>query len=206
MWRVVSSMSRESAHPTRRCNSRSPMALGMMKHVPTCSSMWTSGDRFAKLWDATLLKNFETFQNRTLRPVWLEKSCSVELERSQSRTQYRSSCRWAHDVQEFRSHLVLVLRARRCVDVGTMQKGSTADQDVVSGRWRRFGHGRRVSIWVSWSSGTSRLEPLEESSHVHWHEGVGEAWSFKWNCDAWNSSVRCQACAYELHDKVALNL
>ena len=45
-----------------------------MKHVPTCSSNWNAGDRFAKLWDATLLKNFEMFQNRNLRPIWLDKS------------------------------------------------------------------------------------------------------------------------------------
>ena len=45
-----------------------------MKHAPTCSSNWNAGDRFAKLWDATLLKNFETFQNRNLRPIWLDKS------------------------------------------------------------------------------------------------------------------------------------
>ena len=45
-----------------------------MKHVPTCSSNWDAGDRFAKLWDATLLKNFETFRNRNLRPIWLDKS------------------------------------------------------------------------------------------------------------------------------------
>ena len=45
-----------------------------MKHVPTCSSNWNAGERFAKLWDATLLKNFATFDNRNLRPIWLDKS------------------------------------------------------------------------------------------------------------------------------------
>ena len=45
-----------------------------MKHVPTCSSNWTAGSQFARLWDATLLKNYEKFENRSLRLVWLDKS------------------------------------------------------------------------------------------------------------------------------------
>ena len=45
------------------------------KHVlQTSSSMWTDGDCFAKLWDATLLKNFDAFQDRALRPIWQNKS------------------------------------------------------------------------------------------------------------------------------------
>ena len=47
------------------------------KHVPTCSKLWKVGTTFEKLWDATLLKNFEMFQNRTLRPIWLDKSWQV---------------------------------------------------------------------------------------------------------------------------------
>ena len=41
------------------------------KHVPTSSAMWKAGSRFEKLWDATLMKNYEAFQNRDLRPTWL---------------------------------------------------------------------------------------------------------------------------------------
>ena len=47
------------------------------KHVPTSSAMWQAGRRFAKLWDATLMKNYEAFQNRDLRPTWLDKSWQV---------------------------------------------------------------------------------------------------------------------------------
>ena len=31
------------------------------KHVPTASDMWATGERFAKLWNVTLQKNFESF-------------------------------------------------------------------------------------------------------------------------------------------------
>ena len=44
------------------------------KHVPTCSSMWDNDRKFARLWDATLLKNFASFENRDVRPVWLHRS------------------------------------------------------------------------------------------------------------------------------------
>ena len=47
------------------------------KHVPTSSAMWKAGSRFEKLWDATLMKNYEAFQNRDLRPTWLDKSWQV---------------------------------------------------------------------------------------------------------------------------------
>ena len=47
------------------------------KHVPTSSAMWNAGSRFEKLWDATLMKNYEAFQNRDLRPTWLDKSWQV---------------------------------------------------------------------------------------------------------------------------------
>ena len=47
------------------------------KHVPTSSAMWKAGSRFEKLWDATLIKNYEAFQNRDLRPTWLDKSWQV---------------------------------------------------------------------------------------------------------------------------------
>ena len=47
------------------------------KHVPTSSAKWTAGGRFEKLWDATLMKNYEAFGNRDLRPTWLDKSWQV---------------------------------------------------------------------------------------------------------------------------------
>ena len=47
------------------------------KHVPTSSAVWNAGSRFANLWDATLMKNYSAFQNRDLRPVWLDKSWQV---------------------------------------------------------------------------------------------------------------------------------
>ena len=57
------------------CTCRTPFGGDKhMKHVPTCSSNWTVGNQFARLWDATLLRNYEEFQNRSLRPVWLDKS------------------------------------------------------------------------------------------------------------------------------------
>ena len=47
------------------------------KHVPTSSAMWTAGTRFQKLWDATLMKNYEACPNRDLHPIWLDKSWQV---------------------------------------------------------------------------------------------------------------------------------
>ncbi len=47
------------------------------KHVPTSSTSWDSAGSFAKLWDATLLRNYSAFKNRDLRPLWLEKSWQV---------------------------------------------------------------------------------------------------------------------------------
>jgi hypothetical protein len=44
------------------------------KHVPPSSAMWKAGSKFEKLWAATLMKNYEAFQNRDLRPTWLDKS------------------------------------------------------------------------------------------------------------------------------------
>ena len=43
------------------------------KHVPTASDMWPSGERFAKLWNVTLQKNFESFGDWRKRPIWLDK-------------------------------------------------------------------------------------------------------------------------------------
>ena len=68
-----------SAQVTRApCVCRSVFgADAHQKHVPTSSAVWQSGSRFAKLWDATLMKNFEAFQNRDPRPIWLDKSWQV---------------------------------------------------------------------------------------------------------------------------------
>ena len=68
-----------SAQVTRApCLCRSGFgADAHQKHVPTSSAMWEAGSRFEKLWDATLMKNYEAFQNRALRPIWLDKSWQV---------------------------------------------------------------------------------------------------------------------------------
>ena len=68
-----------SAQVTRApCLCRSSFgADAHQKHVPTSSAMWQAGSRFEKLWDATLMKNYEAFQNRDLRPTWLDKSWQV---------------------------------------------------------------------------------------------------------------------------------
>ena len=68
-----------SAQVTRApCVCRSGFgADAHQKHVPTSSASWVSGQRFQKLWDVTLTKNFAQFQNRDLRPVWLDKSWQV---------------------------------------------------------------------------------------------------------------------------------
>ena len=41
--------------------------------MPTASDMWPTGERFAKLWNVTLQKNFESFRDRRKRPIWLDK-------------------------------------------------------------------------------------------------------------------------------------
>ena len=57
------------------CTCRSVFgADAHQKHVQTSSSMWKAGDRFAQLWDATLLQNFKMFRKRTPRPIWLDKT------------------------------------------------------------------------------------------------------------------------------------
>ena len=68
-----------SAQVTRApCLCRSSFgADAHQKHVPTSSAMWQAGSRFEKVWDATLMKNYEAFQNRDLRPTWLDKSWQV---------------------------------------------------------------------------------------------------------------------------------
>ena len=68
-----------SAQVTRApCLCRSSFgADAHQKHVPTSSAMWTAGTRFQKLWDATLMKNYEAFPNRDLRPIWFDKSWVV---------------------------------------------------------------------------------------------------------------------------------
>ena len=68
-----------SAQVTRApCLCRSSFgADAHQKHVPTSSSMWNAGNRFEKLWDATLMKNYAAFQNRDMRPIWLDKPWQV---------------------------------------------------------------------------------------------------------------------------------
>ena len=41
--------------------------------MPTASDMWPIGERFAKLWNVTLQKNFELFGDCRKRPIWLDK-------------------------------------------------------------------------------------------------------------------------------------
>ena len=56
------------------CTCRSGFgADSHQKHVPTASDMWPSGERFAKLWNVTLQKNFESFGDWRKRPIWLDK-------------------------------------------------------------------------------------------------------------------------------------
>ena len=56
------------------CTCRSGFgADSHQKHVPTASDMWATGERFAKLWNVTLQKNFESFGDRRKRPIWLDK-------------------------------------------------------------------------------------------------------------------------------------
>ena len=56
------------------CTRRSGFgADSHQKHVPTASDMWATGERFAKLWNVTLQKNFESFRDRRKRPIWLDK-------------------------------------------------------------------------------------------------------------------------------------
>ena len=56
------------------CTCRSDFgADSHQKHVPTSSDMWRSGERFAKLWNVILQKNFESFGDWRKRPIWLDK-------------------------------------------------------------------------------------------------------------------------------------
>ena len=68
-----------SAQVTRApCLCRSGFgADAHQKHVPTSSAMWEAGSRFEKLWDATLMKNYEALPNRDLRPIWFDNSWVV---------------------------------------------------------------------------------------------------------------------------------
>ena len=57
------------------CTCRSGFgADSHQKHAPTASDMWATGERFAKLWNVTLQKNFESFGDRRKRPIWLDKT------------------------------------------------------------------------------------------------------------------------------------
>eukprot|EP00438_Fugacium_kawagutii_P030131 Skav207857 [mRNA] locus=scaffold3511:13879:14532:+ [translate_table: standard] len=42
------------------------------KHVPTSSAAWKAGGQFAKIWDATLVRNYDMFRSREFRPIWLD--------------------------------------------------------------------------------------------------------------------------------------
>lgn len=44
--------------------------------IPTASSLWNAGDKFAKLFDATLHRNFQAF-GTAVEPVWFRKSWQV---------------------------------------------------------------------------------------------------------------------------------
>ena len=69
---------------------------------------------------------------------------SVELEWPQSRSWHSAACRWVRHILLFGSHHIFLFWAWRGVAV-VWQK-SCSEQDVVSGRWRRFGDGRRPYV------------------------------------------------------------
>ena len=45
--------------------------------IPTCSSLWTSGDEFKKRFDAILRENYATFGGHDILPVRFEKTWQV---------------------------------------------------------------------------------------------------------------------------------
>ena len=47
------------------------------KHVPTSAEVWGTASKFAKLWDATLARNYAHFQTPHMRPIWLDKTWQV---------------------------------------------------------------------------------------------------------------------------------
>ena len=129
------------------CTCRSGFgADSHQKHVPTSSDMWSTGESFVEchiaeeLWVVCWPKSAAHLAGQDV-------AGSVELEWPQSRSWHSAAWRWVLDVQLFRSHHIFLFWAWRGVDV-VWQKSSTAEQDVVSGRWGRFGDGRRVSIWL----------------------------------------------------------
>ena len=42
--------------------------------IPTCSSLWTSGDEFKQRFDAVLRENYGFFRGHDILPVWFEKT------------------------------------------------------------------------------------------------------------------------------------
>ena len=56
------------------CICRSVFGAGAhQEHVPTSESLWRSNRQFEKIWNATLLKHCERFENQDRRPIWLTK-------------------------------------------------------------------------------------------------------------------------------------
>ena len=45
--------------------------------IPTCSSLWTSGDEFKQRFDAVLRENYGSFGGHDILPVWFEKRWQV---------------------------------------------------------------------------------------------------------------------------------
>ena len=129
---------------------------------------------------------------------------SVELEWPQSRSWHSAACRWVRHKLLFGSHHIFLFWAWRGVAV-VWQK-SCSEQDVVSGRWRRFGDGRRVSIWVlAWCARTGQLVWITVTQHVWWNATLGTAWLDWWNKEAQKGGGWWAACAEELHYQVACN-
>ena len=130
------------------CTCRSSFgADAHQKNVQTCSSMWNAGSGFAKLWDATLLKNFEMSPNRNLRPTWLDKS-------------WQAVWNWNDHLQghgiELHADECATYCSRGPITSFSFGRGGvltivplqrkTSDKNVVSREWRCFGDVRQVSI------------------------------------------------------------
>ena len=79
------------------CTCRSGFgADAHQKHVPTASDMWATGERFAKLWNVTLQKNFASFRDRRQRPIWLDKTWQAVWnwnDHNQGHGIYSAACR-----------------------------------------------------------------------------------------------------------------
>ena len=121
----------------------------------------TAGGQFARLWDDTLLKNYEKFQNRDLRPVWLDKS-------------WQALWNWNDHNQG------------HGIDLHSDYSDTYSSLDPITSL--SFGHGGALTLGTkkgqpgSFSWSLSMVDALEGRSHVQWRTGRSLVLHMKLRC------------------------